>query len=106
MDRMNIGTSASALARRLQDMFDGRASGYPSADAVSNWLKPVDDRRHAQIPAWALLAVADAAGMPVDLLVGEPERARLLNELDALDARLRNLETKVGREADSDAGSA
>lgn len=96
MDRLKLGSSAAALARTLQQVVNSGASGYPSGDAVSNWLKPVDDRRHAQIPAWALLAAAEASGTPVDMLVGPMARDALLQQLAELEQRLEALEGRGG----------
>jgi hypothetical protein len=88
---------ATELAARLRSV----VTNGPSPTTCLRWIK-----REQAVPAWALLAAAQAAEMSVDALLGQLETRRLLNELAAIEQRLEALERSraegsLGHDADT-----
>lgn len=74
---------ATELAARLRLV----VTNGPSPTTCLRWVK-----REQAVPAWALLAAAQAAEISVDVLLGQLETQRLLNELGTIEQRLQALE--------------
>ena len=82
------GRSANAFAKRLRD----RVGNGPGLSAPSRWVR--SGHGHERVPAWALLAAAEVAGVGVAELL-EEHPLDLHAEIDAIKAELDELREAV-----------
>lgn len=84
------GRSASAFAKRMR----AQVGNGPGLSAPARWIRA--DEGHERIPAWALLAAADVAGVSVAELLEEHASDGVRAELDQLKAELATLRLSMG----------